>query len=184
MMTGERQWKKKEETEDGLLGTSTKVWAIILLFWLFCSNESTNYSVWLQENMKPRDTVNKKKCKKLFLGYMINRNKPKSQHVLNKCNLNKYALNVSEWSTALCSFTRKLLMIQRFQRQSISSRRNWRSTRSPICKCSEFSSLLYRKFGNLTCTNHLHKAVMRNAYKPAVVNKREALRTPCGFLSK
>lgn len=33
--TGERQRKEKEETDgDGLLGTSTQVWAIRLIFWL------------------------------------------------------------------------------------------------------------------------------------------------------
>lgn len=37
---------------------------------------------------------------------------------------------------------------------------------------------------NATRTSHLPEHEMRSAYKPSVANKRHALRTPCGFLSK
>jgi len=43
--------------------------------------------------------------------------------------------------------------------------------------------MLYAQFKKATCGNHLLKLVLKSTYKPAVVNKREALQAPCGFRS-
>ncbi len=39
-------------------------------------------------------------------------------------------------------------------------------------------------FPFITCTKFIHKLVMSSAHKPAIVNKREALRSHFGFLLK